>query len=286
MRFFSIAVPLFWLLGRSSFVFSSPAGGAGANAPIRHWDASWAASCAQGTAIALACQDCVILVIRSASSNTWKPPLLTHEPQEHLGLRICPMDPRKVYFGPSWLSSENSLCAMTGLTSDVEHLCRSLQRQADDHITMYDQPLTTHVLQQRIASRMQKRASDGDRPFGLQALLVGCDDLDPTRPCLYSIDPSGSWQSWGRATAIGKYAKQVRAQLAKQEPPTTLDKALSQVMESWSQMCHEENINSKDDEYQVIVFWRDAETKRCRLATVEESVVREIQEKAAEALSN
>ena len=276
---------LLWLFAKQ--VLSSTGG---LTSPIRHWDASWTASCAQGTSIAMAYDDCIILFLRSPSSNVWKPPLLSSKQTEDLsGLSVMRVDASSVQFAPSWLSFSNSLCSMTGLASDVEHLGRILQRQADNHFNIYLKPLTTHAMTQRLSRILQQAAQmKGGRPFGVQTLLVGGDDIDNRRLCLYTIDPSGSWQSWGGATVIGKYAKQVRQELAKKRKemsPTSLKQALEQITECWIETCKQENVNLKaEEDYQVLILRKDAEKEVCQLFMADEDEVLEIVEKIASAM--
>lgn len=282
---------LLWVLAKQ--VLSSTPGGA--TTPIRHWDASWTASCAQGTAIALTFDDCVLLFLRSPSSNVYKPPATAASSSsvvELSGLSVTPVDPGRqhVYFAPSWICFSNSLCAMTGLASDVEHLARILQRQVDNHYNVYTKPLTTHATTQRVANVLQQAAqAKGGRPFGVQTLMVGGDDVDPTRKmCVYSMDPSGSWQSWGGATAIGKYAKQVRDALAKKRatPPSSLHQALEQMVECWMETCQQENVNLQaEEDYQVLILRRESDNgEACKLYMVGDDEVRGIVEKASAGL--
>ena len=323
----------------SSSASSSGASSAAALAsPIRHWDASWTASCAQGTAIAMSCQDCLLLFIRSPSSNVWKPSLVppNDRPEDEednlLGLPVvCLQDPStttsatkhtQVHFAPSWLSFSNALCAMTGLASDVEHLARILQRQVDNYWNVYNKPLTTHDMTARVSRVLQHAAqSKGGRPFGVQMLLVGTDDIDAAdrKLCVYTIDPSGSWQSWvGGATAIGKYAKQVRQQLAKSlhaskpdeatassattaaaaattttttssssakdsDDNTALRRALERVVECWIETCQQEHVDAKaEDDYQVLILQKtnEMENPNGRMYMVNPENVRTIVEEA------
>merc|ERR1712179_155275 len=62
-----------------------------------------------------------------------------------------------------------------------------------------------------IAQLKQKYTqSNGMRPFGLSALIIGYDD----GPHLYQTDPSGTYHEW-KANAIGRSAKTVREFLEK-----------------------------------------------------------------------
>jgi 20S proteasome alpha/beta subunit len=229
--------------------------------PIDGWQASWTASQAQGTAMAMVVQDdCLVVVCRSPRTNVYKYsllPLLLEEETRSTpdddddtwmdGLRLqkvistvggtsstsstsIPM----VQYAPSWFPlTGNACCAMTGLAMDVEHLCRVLQKLADDHYNVYQSSSSStphHTLVVTMAQLLQSACRMKEsRPYGAQILLVGCNDnnnngnnnnnaasCSPPSSCpslffgLYTIDPSGTWQSWGKATAIGKYARQVR----------------------------------------------------------------------------
>lgn len=114
----------------------------------------------------------------------------------------------------------------------------------------------------------------------VQALLVGIDDIDLSRGlCMYSIDPSGSWQSWGSGAAIGKFAKQLRQEIAtkQKEAPSSLDTALSQLISCWVNTCKAENVNlESSEEYEALILHRNAETKECSLYKVDEKQVQKI----------
>ncbi|XP_014446795.1 proteasome subunit alpha type-7 isoform X2 [Tupaia chinensis] len=64
--------------------------------------------------------------------------------------------------------------------------------------------------------------SNGRRPFGISALIVGFD-FDGT-PRLYQTDPSGTYHAW-KANAIGRGAKSVREFLEKNYTEDAMDSA-------------------------------------------------------------
>ena len=256
--------------------------------PISGWQASWTASQAQGTAVAMTIGDCLVLFSRSPSTNVYKPSLdiITVREEDRdddtnylHGLRVERIEKDQPYtrnsmiqYAPSWITvGSNSICAMTGLALDVEHLCRVLQKFNDDHYNTYQKSLTTHVMTQRLAKLLQSVClSQGGRPFGVQAMIIGCDDdIDDSDNndglCIYSMDPSGSWQSWGRATAIGKYGLDVRRILSKklQSPSSSnmnLQDAVECLIECWKETCQQQNIaasNNAKEDYQVLVLRKD-----------------------------
>jgi 20S proteasome alpha/beta subunit len=178
-----------------------------------------------------------------------------------------------IQYAPSWITvGSNTICAMTGLALDVEHLCRVLQKFADDHYNIYQTSLSTHVMTQRLAKLLQNACLfQGARPFGVQAMLIGCDDdIDRDNNdglCIYSMDPSGSWQSWGRATAIGKYGREARKILSKKLQSSSssssnmnLQDAVECLAECWKETCRQQNIaasNNAKEDCQVLILRKD-----------------------------
>ncbi len=207
-------------------------------------------------------------------------------PEEISDLQVTPIQKMSAQFAPPWLSiGPNSFCAMTGLAYDVEHLCRVLQKQVDAEWNIYDKHSTTHGITMRLADTFQQETFLGSRPFGVQCLLVGGDDYDQERTfCVYTIDPSGAWQSWGGTSAIGKYAQSVREELAKKRttPPTTLKNALKQIVDCWIETCKKQNVNlNAEDEYQVFVIRK--ENSVSKIYVVDDEVVHTIVQETAAA---
>lgn len=107
---------------------------------------------------------------------------------------------------------------------------------------------------------------------------MGGDDIDPSRGfCIYSVDPSGGWQSWGQGTAIGKFAAQARKQIAKKRKtkPENMKEALSELIESWIQTCKAENVNlQQEEEYQALIIKESG--NGCNLFVVDKEKVLDI----------
>ena len=114
--------------------------------------------------------------------------------------------------------------------------------------------------------------------YRVQALLIGGDDIDISRSfCIYSVDPSGGWQSWGQGTAIGKYAPQLRKEMAKNKAKKAenMKEALSELTKIWTETCKAENVNlGADDEYQALLLQKSFDG--CNLFVVDEEKVTEI----------
>mmetsp|Transcript_29998 Transcript_29998/g.64250 ORF Transcript_29998/g.64250 Transcript_29998/m.64250 type:complete len:320 (-) Transcript_29998:299-1258(-) len=276
----------------------SRGGGSDLLTPIPRWQESWTASQAQGTAMAMAVDDCLVLFLRSPSTDVYKPAYSTtnsnEESTELNGLHVERIenehnpDASSTQYAPSWFPiGSRSLCAMTGLAMDVEHICRVLQKKVNDHHFVYQTSLTTHAMTQQVASMLQNEClMKGSRPFGVQCLIVGCDDIDPSNGalCIYTIDPTGSWQSWGRATAIGKFGTDVRRNLAKKlrssssTSITTVEEATECLIGSWKETCIDLGMNTNNDEEdcEVLILRRDPKNnlKRCLFRVSTEEVDR------------
>lgn len=137
--------------------------------PVRHWDASFTASSAQSSCLAMKYHDWILIFLRSPSSDVWKPSTSSgNTPIDLFGVSVLPVGSPLVQFAPSWLPFPNhQVLAMTGLASDVEHLARVIQRQADNHFNVYDKSITTHSMTERLAAVLQQAAqAKGGRPFG------------------------------------------------------------------------------------------------------------------------
>jgi len=242
--------------------------------PIPRWQESWTASQAHGTAMAMTVQDYLVLFLRSPSTDVYKPTFSTKDVTELGGLSVEKIEEEEQHaslqYAPSWFPiGSHTICAMTGLALDVEHICRILQKKVDDHFFVYQTPMTTHAMTQKVASILQNECLlKGSRPYGIQCMLVGCDDIDPSDGglCIYTMDPTGSWQSWGRATAIGKFGTDVRSILARKlrsSSITELDAAVECLLGSWKETCKEQGIDEKDKEdYEVLILQRDIKNSR------------------------
>ncbi len=98
----------------------------------------------------------------------------------------------------------------SGMGPDYRLLVRRARKMAQDYQLMYEEPIPTAQLVQRVAVVMQEYTqSGGVRPFGISLLIAGWDDDDDKnnklggKPVLFQCDPSGAYFAW-KATAMGK----------------------------------------------------------------------------------
>uniref|UniRef100_A0AAA9T2V6 Proteasome 20S subunit alpha 7 n=1 Tax=Bos taurus TaxID=9913 RepID=A0AAA9T2V6_BOVIN len=100
-----------------------------------------------------------------------------------------------------------------GLTADARIVINRARVECQSHRLTVEDPVTVEYITRYIASLKQRYTqSNGRRPFGISALIVGFD-FDGT-PRLYQTDPSGTYHAW-KANAIGRGAKSVREFLEK-----------------------------------------------------------------------
>ncbi|XP_077982371.1 proteasome subunit alpha type-7-like [Glandiceps talaboti] len=103
--------------------------------------------------------------------------------------------------------------AFAGLTADARILINRARIECQSHKLTVEDPVTLEYITRFIAQLKQKYTqSNGRRPFGLSALIVGFD-YDGT-PHLFQTDPSGTYHAW-KANAVGRSAKTVREYLEK-----------------------------------------------------------------------
>ncbi|KAH0514236.1 Proteasome subunit alpha type-7 [Microtus ochrogaster] len=115
---------------------------------------------------------------------------------------------------PVRLTEESTVTVnTTGLTADARRVINRARVECQSHWLTVEDPFTVESITRYIASLKQcYTQSNGCRPFGISALIVGFD-FDGI-PRLYHTDPSGTYHAW-KANAIGWGAKSVREFLEK-----------------------------------------------------------------------
>lgn len=169
--------------------------------------------------------------------------------------------------------------AFAGLTADARVIVNRARIECQSHRLTVEDPVTVEYITRYIATVKQRYTqSNGRRPFGLSALIVGFD-YDGT-PHLYQTDPSGTYHAW-KANAIGRSSKTVRefleenynAEVAANDADTIklTVRALLEVVQSGSKSM------------EVAVMRRNEPLKILEADEIEKIVVEIEKEKASEA---
>uniref|UniRef100_G3RS11 Proteasome 20S subunit alpha 2 n=1 Tax=Gorilla gorilla gorilla TaxID=9595 RepID=G3RS11_GORGO len=89
----------------------------------------------------------------------------------------------------------------SGMGPDYGVLVHRARKLAQQYYLVYQEPIPTAQLVQRVASVMQEYTqSGGVCPFGVSLLVCGWNE---GQPYLFQSDPSGAYLAW-KATAVGK----------------------------------------------------------------------------------
>lgn len=203
---------------------SRPEGGRLSVSPITHLASSVAASAAHGSVAAVRSlerdkQEYVVIVTFKPSKTA---PLL-QEPQTRekptetrFGLKLSNAATQATASARWTQLGDSSVCVMTGFAADVQHLTGVTLKQVETRQCIYSHAMSVDRIVRALASTVQRAARfQESRPYGVQALVVGLDTQGKIQ--LYTLDPLGGWQHYGGgATAIGRGAQDVRAQLYKE----------------------------------------------------------------------
>jgi len=108
--------------------------------------------------------------------------------------------------------------AFAGLTADARVMIDRARTECQQHRLTVEDAVTVEYITRSLANLKQRYTqSNGRRPFGLSALIVGFDPhTNDAR--LFTTDPAGTYSEW-KANAIGRSSKTVREFLEKNYKP-------------------------------------------------------------------
>lgn len=108
--------------------------------------------------------------------------------------------------------------AFAGLTADARVLIDRARTECQQHRLTVEDAVTVEYITRSLANLKQRYTqSNGRRPFGLSALIVGFDP-HTNEARLFTTDPAGTYSEW-KANAIGRSSKTVREFLEKNYKP-------------------------------------------------------------------
>uniref|UniRef100_A0A2K6UTS4 Proteasome subunit alpha type n=1 Tax=Saimiri boliviensis boliviensis TaxID=39432 RepID=A0A2K6UTS4_SAIBB len=122
----------------------------------------------------------------------------------------------------------------SGMGPDYRVLVHRAQKLAQQYYLVYQEPIPTAQLLQRVASVMQEYTqSGGVHPFGVSLLIC---DWNEGRPYLFQSDPSGAYFAW-KATAMERTIYNADLELE-----DTIHTAILNLKESFEGQMTEDNI--------------------------------------------
>lgn len=233
---------------------SPSSNGSDSISPVSNFETALKASSAHGTIVAIkaSCLDsqpCVILVSKTENREKLQKEIPIGDGKEAaMDLDMTDaaslpegslMSSSKKYASPlfhllrchDYHHNHACIVGLTGFAPDAQHLLRYTAQSVSQFKHIYSgkgsSGINSNIVKRQVVDVLSDRLksaalSDSGRPFGVQALVVGSslsnhrekNDCIHHPACLYSIDPSGGWRSWGgHATAVGNRAEVTRRSL-------------------------------------------------------------------------
>lgn len=170
--------------------------------------------------------------------------------------------------------------AFAGLTADARVLVNKARVESQSHrLTVEDAPTVEYMTRFLAATKQTYTQSNGRRPFGVSALIVGFDPDD--KPRLFQTEPSGNYSAW-KANAIGgPRAKTCREYLEKHYSEDAVETQKGTLKLAVKALLEVAQSGSKNIE--VAVMRKDTKLKELSAEEIEEVVAAVEAEKESEA---
>uniref|UniRef100_A0A2K6UTR9 Proteasome 20S subunit alpha 2 n=1 Tax=Saimiri boliviensis boliviensis TaxID=39432 RepID=A0A2K6UTR9_SAIBB len=128
----------------------------------------------------------------------------------------------------------------SGMGPDYRVLVHRAQKLAQQYYLVYQEPIPTAQLLQRVASVMQEYTqSGGVHPFGVSLLIC---DWNEGRPYLFQSDPSGAYFAWKATNYVNGKTYLEKRYNADLELEDTIHTAILNLKESFEGQMTEDNI--------------------------------------------
>lgn len=199
---------------------------------VANLDASLAASCAQGTIVAIRSNDGIVLFTMTPKDTEWNAKAFesndislkvdSMETEEDEEIPLVPMTSRGFTCSPSLKvlqERQGLVISVTGFASDCNYFSRYAAGAVSEHEFIYGGvPLECQAIVRETLSPLLREATmgSGNRPLGIQAMVIGGGKVvDHGEQTIATLDPSGNIRYWNRHAVIGKQAAVIKKYLEK-----------------------------------------------------------------------
>lgn len=158
----------------------------------------------------------------------------------------------------------------SGLIPDARHLVNRGRQEAAHYKSTYKQQPPTKKIVDRMGLYVQVyTTANSVRPFGISAIIGGCDDKD--KYSLYMIEPSGVY--WGYSgIAVGKGRQAAKSELEKLDLPNIKVKDAVKEAARIIYIAHED---FKDKDFDLEISWISKELTNGRHEFIPEELLKE-----------
>jgi len=268
--------------------------------PISNLEASLAASNAQGTTVAIRCNEGIVLITMSPKDESCV--LQSSHEQQQSMVEISENDVEgfvpiisrgeTISKSVKVLQEKNGLVmSLTGFAPDCNYVTRYAAGAVSEHEFIYGgeflgcQSLVRDTLAPLLR---EKTMGNGNRPLGIQAMVIGGEKVGNREQTLVTLDPSGNIRYWAQHAVIGKHSDIVKRYLTSVSSNATTDKqrqistwkdALQLGLSAILQGIEEsKNINEMSTEailkdIDCFILWRQASSSFGKCATIKRALV-------------
>lgn len=270
--------------------------------PISNLEASLAASNAQGTTVAIRCKEGIVLITMSPKDESFVLHSSHEQQQSIVELSesdvegFIPIHSRGETISKSLkvLQERNGLVmSVTGFAPDCNYVTRFAAGAVSEHEFIYGgeslgcQSLVRDTLAPLLR---EKTMGNGNRPLGIQAMIIGGEKVDNREQTIVTLDPSGNIRYWAQHAVIGKHSDIVKRYLTSVSSRNATTDKQQQQISTWkdalqlglsailqgieeSKNIHEMSTEEILKDIDCFILWRQASSSFGKCATIKRALV-------------